>query len=314
MTTCEALTPRATSRMASAGSAPVTVCHEPPSSSVRRRSAASPGSGGPLSPSARATCTASSSPPAPREAIRAPRRSSVSPSGPPDSATTTRSRVGQRRVDAVVGAVPAQPLVDPVGEPQQRQLAQGRQVADPEVVRQRGVDLLGLVDVAVGHPAAQRLRRHVDELDLVGPAHHLVGHRLPLHHTGDRLDDVVERLEVLDVDRRDHVDPGIQQLVDVLPALLVARPRHVGVRELVDQRHRSGAGQQPVEVHLLERRRPGARRRARGSTSSPSTISAVCSRPWVSTRPTTTSVPRASRRRPSSSMATVLPTPGAAPR
>ena len=64
----------------------------------------------------------------------------------------------------------------------------------------------------------------------------LVGHRLALRDAGDPLDHVVERLEVLDVDRRDHVDPGVEQLVDVLPALLVARPGHVGVRELVDQR------------------------------------------------------------------------------
>ena len=32
----------------------------------------------------------------------------------------------------------------------------------------------------------------------------------------------------------------------------------------------------------------------RGTTSSPSSISAVCARPWVSTKPTTTSVPRSS--------------------
>ena len=61
------------------------------------------------------------------------------------------------RVDAVVGAVPLQALVDAVREPEQGQLAQGGEVADPEVVRQRGVDLLGLVDVAVRHPTAQRL-------------------------------------------------------------------------------------------------------------------------------------------------------------
>ena len=45
------------------------------------------------SPSLRATCTASRSPPADRSAIRAARRISVSPSGPPVSATTTRSLV-----------------------------------------------------------------------------------------------------------------------------------------------------------------------------------------------------------------------------
>ena len=41
---------------------------------------------------------------------------------------------------------------------------------------------------------------------------------------------------------------------------------------------------------------PRARIAYRGTTSSPSIRSAVCSRPWVSTKPTTTSVPRSARR------------------
>ena len=122
-----------------------------------------------------------------RAAIRAARRIRVSPSGPPVSATTTRSRASQVPVDVVVGAVAVELVVDLVGQPQQGQLAQRGEVADPEVVAERGVDLLRLVDVAVRHPAAQRLGRHVDQLDLVGAADHLVGHGLPLRHAGDLL-------------------------------------------------------------------------------------------------------------------------------
>ena len=77
--------------------------------------------------------------------------------------------------DVVVAAVPVELLVDLVGQPQQRELAQGGEVADAEVVAQGGVDLVGLVDVAVGHPPAQRLGGHVDELDLFGAADHGVG-------------------------------------------------------------------------------------------------------------------------------------------
>ena len=149
-------------------------------------------------------------------------------------------------------AVALQPLVDLVRQPQQRELAQRRQVADPEVVGERRIDLLGLVDVAVRHPAAQRLGRHVDQLDLVGGPDDRVGHRLPLRYAGDLLDDVVERLQVLDVHRGDDVDAGVEQLVDVLPALLVARAWHVGVRELVDEGDLGVPGQDRVEVHLLE--------------------------------------------------------------
>ena len=73
-----------------------------------------------------------------------------------------------------------QRLVDPVGDPHERKLPQRAEVALAEVVRQRRVDLLRRVDVAVRHAPAQRLRRHVDDLDLVGRPHHRVGDRLAL--------------------------------------------------------------------------------------------------------------------------------------
>jgi len=48
------------------------------------------------------------------------------------------------------------------------------------------------------------------------------------------------------------VIPDVEQRLDVLPALLVARAGHVCVGKLVDQRHRRAPGQDRVEVHLLE--------------------------------------------------------------
>jgi len=155
-------------------------------------------------------------------------------------------------VDAVRRAVPLQALVDLVGQPEQRELAQRVQVPGPEVVAERGVDLLRRVDVPVRHPAPQRLGGHVDELDLVGRADDLVGDGLPLRHAGDLLDHVVERLQVLDVDRGDDLDAGLEQFLDVLPALLVPGSGHVAVRELVDQRDFRRPREHAVDVHLLE--------------------------------------------------------------
>ncbi len=160
--------------------------------------------------------------------------------------------------DAVLRAVGLQALVDPPGEPQQGEFAQRGEVADPEVVGERGVDRLGGVHVAVRHPAAQALGGHVDELDLGGPADHLVRHGLALRHPGDRLDDVVQRLQVLDVDRGQHVDTGVEQFLDVLPALVVAPAGDVGVGELVDQGDLGAAGDHRLGVHLGELRAPVA--------------------------------------------------------
>ena len=57
---------------------------------------------------------------------------------------------------------------------------------------------------------------------------------------------------MLDVHRRDHVDASVEQLLDVLPALLVAATRDVGVSELVDEGHVGGALQDGVEIHLVK--------------------------------------------------------------
>ncbi|EPJ41365.1 putative Sensor protein KdpD [Streptomyces afghaniensis 772] len=152
----------------------------------------------------------------------------------------------------VVAAVLGEVGVDPVGHPEQRQLAQGGQVAGAEVVRQGRVDLVGCVDVAVRHPPPQRLGRHVDQLDLAGPPYDLVRHGLLLPHTGDRLDDVAEGLQVLDVDGRDDVDACREQFLHVLPALGVAGAGDVRVCEFVHQGDLRAAGEDGVEVHLRE--------------------------------------------------------------
>ncbi len=182
--------------------------------------------------------------------------------GGPADQPITAERAGQRDDDPLAGLprlgdpmtlpVLLEAFVDPIGDPQQRQLSERREVADAEVVGQGGVDLVSPIDVAVGHAPAQGLRGHVDDLDLVGGPHDGVGHGLALDDAGDALDDVVEGLEVLDVDRGDDHDPGAEELLDVLPALLVAAPRHVRVGQLVHQRGLRPSGEHRIEVHLLE--------------------------------------------------------------
>ena len=157
-----------------------------------------------------------------------------------------------RLLDPVPAPVLGEALVDPIGEPGERELAQRGQVAGPEVVGERGVDPLGRVDVAACEPVAERDRGEIDELQLVRATHDLVRDRLALLDGCDLLDDVVQRLEVLDVQGRDDVDPGLEQLLDVLPALLVARAGDVGVRELVDERDLRPRGR-------ARRRRPAPR-------------------------------------------------------
>ena len=168
-----------------------------------------------------------------------------------------------RPLDPLIPSIRVERLLDAVGHPEERELSEGPEVPDAEVVAERRVDPLGRIDVAVGHPPPERLGAHVDELDLIGPPNDLVGDRLALRDPGDPLDHVVERLEVLDVERRDHGDPGVEQLVHVLPALLVPGSGHVRVRQLVDERDPRPACEDRVDVHLLERRAAVVDRAAR---------------------------------------------------
>ena len=71
-------------------------------------------------------------------------------------------------------------------------------------------------------------------------------------HAGDLAHDVVEALDVLDVDRGVDVDAGVEQLLDVLVAALVAAAGHVAVRQLVDDRDARLAREQGIEIELGE--------------------------------------------------------------
>ena len=77
------------------------------------------------------------------------------------------------------------------------------------------------LDFAVLQPVNQLVRRQVDELDL-GALEYAVGHRLADADAGKAGDDVVEAFDMLDIERRIDVDPGVEQFGDILPTLGVA--------------------------------------------------------------------------------------------
>src|SRR5262249_58387666 len=93
--------------------------------------------------------------------------------------------------------------------------------------------------------------------DLVGRAHGRAPQPLAHRHAGHLLDPIGDALQVLDVDRGDHVDARAEDVHDVLPALLVrAGSRHVRVRQLVDEGDLGLSPQHRVKVHLPEAASP----------------------------------------------------------
>lgn len=107
----------------------------------------------------------------------------------------------------------------------------------PEVVGQCAADPVAGVHLAGRESLSQSLRGDVDQLDLVGVADDVVGNRLALDDSRDLLNNVVQALQMLDVDRGEYVDSGVAQRLDILPAFGVAGSGRVGVGQLVHQRH-----------------------------------------------------------------------------
>ena len=97
------------------------------------------------------------------------------------------------------------------------------------------------------------MRRHVDELDLVGEVEHPVGHRSPARRTPVTLATTSFRLArcwALTVVTTSI--PAANTSMHVFPSLRAPAPRDVRVSELVDQCHLGRAGDQRLDVHLLE--------------------------------------------------------------
>ena len=143
-------------------------------------------------------------------------------------------------------------LIHPIGGAAQRKLAKRRQIGGREKVLQRPLGLLRDVDLSFLEALDQIVGRQIDQFDGVGAVEHGIRHRLAHAHMRDLRDHVIQAFDVLDVDGRVDVDAAAQQLFDVEIALGMTAARRIGVGELVDQHDLRPAGDDGVEVHLLE--------------------------------------------------------------
>ncbi len=140
-----------------------------------------------------------------------------------------------------------------LGGAPQRQFAQRRQVPLAEEIIQCRLDAVGRIDVAMPHALAQGIGRDIDQLHLVGLVQDPVGQRLAHAHTGDTRHQVVQALQVLDIERGDHVDACIQDLLDILVALDMPGAWNVGVGQFIDQHHFGMPRNNGLGIHLFER-------------------------------------------------------------
>ena len=117
---------------------------------------------------------------------------------------------------------------------------------------QRTLGLLGDVDLPFLEPLDQIVGSQIDELDGVGAVEDRVGDGLAHADMRDLGDDVVEALDVLNIDGGVDVDAVVEQLLDIEVALGMTAAGRVGMGELVHQRDLRVAGDNGVEIHLLE--------------------------------------------------------------
>ena len=144
-------------------------------------------------------------------------------------------------------------VVDPLGGAAQRQLAQRRQIAGGEETLGRPSGRLRHIDLALVQALDELVGGQIDQNDVGGLLQHPVGNGLAHNDAGNARDNVGEALEMLDVERGPDIDAGVEQLLDVLPALGMPAVGSVGVSELVDDDQLGLARQRRVEIEFLDR-------------------------------------------------------------
>src|SRR5580692_12566576 len=90
----------------------------------------------------------------------------------------------------------------------QGELSKSEEVLGSKEVGQSRLASFRRIDFAFAQSLPQCFGRNVDEDDLVSECQDAVGQGFPYHGTREAQDRVAQPLEMLDVQRRDHVDPG----------------------------------------------------------------------------------------------------------
>ena len=162
-------------------------------------------------------------------------------------------RRGPRAFDRLLAQIVDHLIVDAIGGAAQRQFAQRRQIAGGEEILCRPPRRLRHIHLAFVQALNELVGREIDQNDVGRLPQDPVGNGLTHGDPGDARDDVSETFQMLNVERRPHVDARVEQLLDVLPALGMSAVRSVGVGELVDDDQLGLALERRVQIEFLDR-------------------------------------------------------------
>jgi hypothetical protein len=141
-------------------------------------------------------------------------------------------------------------FVDSPGGTPQRHLAQGSEVPLAEESLQGDSGRVGHVHFALVQTLDQLIWRQVDKFDLCGLIEDAVRQGFPNGNAGNLGNGFVQALKVLDVERGVYVDPVLEQIVDIMIAFWMARPRGIGMCQLVNHGQLRMPGEDGVDIHF----------------------------------------------------------------
>ncbi len=142
-------------------------------------------------------------------------------------------------------------LIDPIGGAPQRQLTQGDQVAFAEEVFDCPFGIFTDIDFAFFQSLAQIVRRQIHQHHFISAVEERIGHGFAHPDTGYAAHHIIQAFQMLHVNRGHHVDPGVQQFFNILPALGMTGSAHVAVRQFINQDNRRMARQRGVQIKFL---------------------------------------------------------------
>ncbi len=142
--------------------------------------------------------------------------------------------------------------IQEIGDFAEGDFPQAREVGFREEISHRLLDPVGRIDLTQLEPLDQIFRRQIDIHDLVCLGDDRIGNAFLDPDARGRLDHIAERFEMLDVERGDDTDAGLEQFLDVLVALVVAAARRVGMGKLIHQDDGRFALEDRGEVHFLD--------------------------------------------------------------
>ena len=134
----------------------------------------------------------------------------------------------------------------------QRHFAQSGQITFAKEILRGPFRTFPEIHLPFGEARPQLIGGKIDQHDFVGQIEDRIGHRFLNRDTANLPNGIAAARDMLNVQRCINVDPGVQQLENVLIPFRMPRTGCVGMRELVNDRNTGMPRQNCVEIHFAQ--------------------------------------------------------------